>query len=200
MKLILKIFNRLFVKDKLLMVLFMFLIVLLFKMKFLLLKIGGFVIITLLPVLIMFSIIVIFQLFFIAKEVVDEWNTKKNIKSIISLIFVFFLLASIMIPYFRTDENFLQSKVQIKGIRKSTMNLSIILFRENGSFENVNIGWYGYVKYLKGNWKEIGDTIIIIEQKDTPVLLVPKNLIKHKSVYKIENDTLYPTYYKIIHR
>ncbi len=75
------------------------------------------------------------------------------------------------------------------------MNSSRLFLRENGTFEDFNIGWFGVVYHIKGKWSQDNDTIYLQFDGDKSALLDEKNIIKDGRLYKIKSDTLITTHY-----
>ena len=95
----------------------------------------------------------------------------------------------------RANENTFQSPVKMRACYEGTMNSSHLYFRESGSFEDFNIGWFAFVHYSKGTWIQHGDTLLLHFEGEKPKPLGEKIIIKDDYLYKLEADTLQPTYY-----
>ncbi len=96
------------------------------------------------------------------------------------------------------NENTFQSPVKIKARYEGTMNTSRLFLRENGTFEDFNIGWFAYVHYYEGTWKQNKDTFYLqFKYNQKPNLLDNVLIIKGDNIYKIQADTIVPTYYYI---
>jgi hypothetical protein len=83
----------------------------------------------------------------------------------------------------------------MRACYEGTMNTSHLYFRENGSFEDFNIGWFAFVHYSNGTWKQDGDTLFLNFKGEKSRLLGEKIIIKDDILYKIQRDTLIPTHY-----
>lgn len=99
----------------------------------------------------------------------------------------------------KADENTFQSEVKIRACYEGTMNTSRLYFRENGEFEDFNIGFFAVVNYVSGTWKKDGDTISITITSGQHNVLRDKMLIKDNFLYAIEQDTIKPTFYYLGH-
>jgi hypothetical protein len=93
------------------------------------------------------------------------------------------------------DENTFQSDVKIRACYEGTMNTSRLYFRENGEFEDFNIGFFAHVNYVSGTWKMDADTILLTIKSGQHNLLKDKMIIKDNFLYTVEPDTIKPTFY-----
>jgi hypothetical protein len=121
-----------------------------------------------------------------------EWRKQQNFLTILSIPFAILISGY---DKLKADENTFQSKVKIKACYEGTMNTSRLYFRENGTFEDYNIGFLAYVSYVSGTWKMNGDTILLTIKSGQNNLLKDKMLIRNKSLYAVEKDTIKPTFY-----
>ena len=87
---------------------------------------------------------------------VRNWRNKKNYFTLGS---VCLALISLYVPQLHANENTFQSPIKIRACYEGTMNTSHLYFRENGVFEDFNIGWFAFVSYRHGTWKQDGDTL-----------------------------------------
>jgi hypothetical protein len=121
-----------------------------------------------------------------------EWRKLSNFLTILAIPF------SIVISGFDNltpDENTLQSKVKIRACYEGTMNTSRLYLRENGNFEDYNIGFFAHVYYVNGTWKMSGDTILLKMKSGQHNVLKDKIIVKDNFLYVIERDTIKPTLY-----
>jgi hypothetical protein len=95
----------------------------------------------------------------------------------------------------QVNENTFRSPVKIRACYQGTMNTSRLYLRENGNFEDFNIGFFAYVHYYSGTWKQSGDTLMLSFKNKEPHYLGEKLIIKNELLYKIQGDTLSATYY-----
>jgi len=121
----------------------------------------------------------------------------RNLKNYLTIGLTLPVLATLNIKVLRVNENTFQSPVKIRACYEGIMNTSHLYFRENGSIEDFNIGWFAFVHYHKGTWVEQGDTLRINFEGENPNLLDEKLIIEDNNMYKIQADTLAPTYYYI---
>jgi hypothetical protein len=117
-----------------------------------------------------------------------EWKHSSNFV-------ILALLILLNLPGLEFNENTFQSKVKLRACYEGTMNTSRLFFRENGTFEDFNIGWFAFVHYTSGTWQQSGDTLYLNFSGEKPNLLEEKILIKENNLYKIVNDSLAPTFY-----
>ena len=158
-------------------------------------KIGGNIfLITGLVEIISASLFAIFTfLIFLNLYLYKEWRTKTNV--LIAFLPIALLL-SLSIGGIKMNENTFQSPVKMKARYEGTMNTSRLFLRENGTFEDFNIGWFAYVHYYEGTWKQNKDTLFLrFKYNQKPNLLDNVLIIKGDNIYKIQADTLVPTYY-----
>lgn len=119
----------------------------------------------------------------------------RNALNFITLMAVVVGYVVMRVPALHADENTLQSPVKIRACYEGTMNSSRLFLRENGTFEDYNIGWFGVVYHIKGKWSQNKDTIYLRFDGDKSSLLDEKNIIKDGRLYKIKADTLITTHY-----
>ena len=93
------------------------------------------------------------------------------------------------------DENTFQSNVKIRACYEGTMNTSRLYLRENGAFEDFNIGFFAHVNYVSGTWEMDGDTIMLKITSGHHNLLKDRMIIKGNFLYAIEQDSIKPTFY-----
>ncbi len=86
----------------------------------------------------------------------------------LALAFVACVFTAVNLPWLRADENTWQSRVQLKACYEGTMNTSRLYLREDGSFEDFNFGWFGYVHYSHGTWRQKKDTLLLDFQTGIP--------------------------------
>jgi hypothetical protein len=122
----------------------------------------------------------------------SEWRGVSNILTILAI------PTAVVISSFDSltaDENTFQSDVKIRACYEGTMNTSRLYFRENGEFEDFNIGFFAHVNYVSGTWKMNGDTILLTIKSGKHKLLNDKIMIMDNSLYTVEQDTVKPTFY-----
>jgi hypothetical protein len=119
----------------------------------------------------------------------------RNTSNYLTIGLALLVLIALKVPSLRANENTFQSPVKIKACYEGTMNTSYLYLRENGNFENFNIGWFAYVNYSQGTWKQKTDTIFFDYEGTKIKLLGEKVLIKDENLYRIEADSLYSTFY-----
>jgi hypothetical protein len=122
----------------------------------------------------------------------SDW---RNLKNFLTLGLTVLVLTALNIHPILVNENTFQSPVKMRACYEGTMNTSHIYFRENGTFEDFNIGWFAFVHYSKGNWTQKGDTLLLDFEGEKPILLGEKIIIKEENLYRQQADTLAPTYY-----
>ena len=123
----------------------------------------------------------------------------RNALNYLTIIAVIIVITALRIPALRANENTFQSPVKIRACYEGTMNTSRLFLRENGTFEDFNIGFFGVVYHIKGKWTQTGDTISLQFDGNKSRLLDNKIIIKEGSLYKINADTLFPTHYYLGH-
>ena len=123
----------------------------------------------------------------------------RNTKNYLTFGFIIFVFSALNIPQLKPNEDTLQSPVKIRACYEGTMNTSHLYLRENGSFEDFNIGWFALVHYYKGNWDQRRDTLYLEFEGEKPVLLGEKIIIKDDLLYTLKGDALAPTYYYLGH-
>lgn len=124
-----------------------------------------------------------------------KFQNWRNIKNLIVLLigitaFCVYLFAPRIV-----DENTFQSPVKIRCCYEGTMNTSRLYFRENGNFEDTNIGFFANVSRLEGTYTQKNDTLFLSFTKGESRLLGDTLVVKDSILYKIQSDTLALTYY-----
>lgn len=167
---------------------------LLSNLYFFLVKIGGFIfLVEGLIQLTIFICVTIWTVKLIWRIIRDsEWRKVSNILTVLAI------PTAIVISGFDSitaDENTFQSDIKIRACYEGTMNSSRLYFRENGEFEDFNIGFFAHVNYVSGTWKINGDTIQLSIKRGKHNLLKDKMMIKDNLLYIVEQDTIKPTLY-----
>ena len=139
-----------------------------------------------------FSFLISFIILIVRIIKFKKWRNTINFFTIGFTIIIFVVLN---IEQFNVNENTFQSDVIFRACREGTIDTSELFFREDGTFEDFNIGWFAYVYYTNGTWKQIGDTLFLDFEGEMSGLLGNKILIKDDYLYKIHTDTLIPTHY-----
>jgi len=121
-----------------------------------------------------------------------EWRKLKNI---LTIGFAVLVVTTMNFKQLQANEDTFQSPVKIRACYEGTMNTSHLYFRENGTFEDYNIGWFAFVHYISGTWRQDGDTLYLDFDGEKNKLLDEKIVIKDKNLYKVQSDTLVPTHY-----
>jgi len=154
---------------------------------------GGIFLATGLLELVCFFTIVIGTIILIIRIIrLRDW---KNVKNYLTIALILFVLTALNMRQLQANENTLQSTVIIRACYEGTMNTSHLYFRKNGTFEDINIGWFAFVHYRKGTWRQCKDTLFLEFAGEKPRLLDNKMIIKGDNLYKKQGDTLVPTYY-----
>jgi hypothetical protein len=122
----------------------------------------------------------------------SDW---RNFKNYITIGVTVLVIIALNIRQLEPNEDTFQSPVKMRACYEGTMNTSHLYFRENGSFEDFNIGWFAFVHYSNGTWKQDGDTLFLNFKGEKSRLLGEKIIIKDDILYKIQRDTLIPTHY-----
>ncbi len=169
-------------------------LLLLSNLYFFLVKIGGFIfLVEGLIQLTIFVCVIIWTVKLIWRIIrIPEWRRVSNILTILAI------PTAVVISSFDSltaDENTFQSDVKIRACYEGTMNTSRLYFRENGEFEDFNIGFFAHVNYVSGTWKMNGDTILLTIKSGRHNLLKDKIMIMDNSLYTVEQDTIKPTFY-----
>ena len=158
-------------------------------------KIGGPIFIQLgIGNLILFIISLVYFIKLIRKTIkIISWRNYINYFSLISFFVSIFLLIS---PSYHFSADTFQSPVKIRACYEGTMNTSKVFFREDGTFEDFNIGFFAYVHYSHGTWYQDGDTLKLkFESKNRSGQLSDNLLIKDNILFNIVSDTLSSTHY-----
>jgi hypothetical protein len=119
----------------------------------------------------------------------------RNLKNILTIGFAVLVLTTMNIKQLQANEDTFQSPVKMRACYEGTMNASHLYFRENGTFEDFNIGWFALVHYISGTWRQEGDTLYLDFKGEKNRLLDKKIVIKDNKLYKVQSDTLVPSHY-----
>lgn len=173
-------------------------LLLLSNLYFFLVKVGGFIFIIdgliRLTIFICVTIWTVMLIWRISKN--PEWRNTANYLTILAIPAAIIISG---IDSLSADENTFQSDVKIRACYEGTMNTSRLYLRENGEFEDYNIGFFAHVNYVSGTWGMEGDTITMTFNSGQHNLLRDRMIIKDNYLYKVEQDTIKPTPYYIGH-
>jgi hypothetical protein len=122
----------------------------------------------------------------------SDW---RNLKNYLTIGVAVLVIIALNIRQLEPNEDTFQSPVKMRACYEGTMNTSHLYFRENGTFEDFNIGWFAFVHYSNGTWKQDGDTLLLKFKGEKNRLLDEKIIIKDYNLYKLQSDTLAPTHY-----
>jgi hypothetical protein len=125
-----------------------------------------------------------------------EWRGSSNYLTIL-------LIPSLIIlsgfDSLTANENTFQSNVKIRACYEGTMNTSRLYLRENGEFEDFNIGFFAHVNYVSGLWRMESDTIVLTFKSGSNMILPDKIIIKDNMLFKAEPDSLFILPYYLGH-
>ena len=116
----------------------------------------------------------------------SEWRRPANFLTVSAIPMVIIISG---FDSLTADENTFQSDVKIRACYEG------LYFRENGEFEDFNIGFFAHVNYVSGTWKMDGDTIMLKITSGKHNLLKGRMIIKDNFLYAIEKDSIKPTFY-----
>jgi hypothetical protein len=119
----------------------------------------------------------------------------RNLKNILTIGFAVLVVTAMNIKQLQANENTFQSPVKMRACYEGTMNTSHLYFRENGTFEDYNIGWFALVHYISGTWRQVGDTLYLDFEGEKNNLLDEKIVIKENRLFKLHSDTLVASHY-----
>lgn len=169
-------------------------LLLLSNLYFFLVKIGGFIF--LLKGLIQLTIFICITIWtgkLIWRIIkISEWRKVSNFLTVLAIPII------VIVSGFKAltaDENTFQSEVKIRACYEGTMSTSRLYLRENGEFEDFDIGFFAYVNYARGTWKMDGDTIKLTIKSGHHNLLRNKLVINDDFLYAVEEDTIKPIFY-----
>lgn len=186
--------NQSRLRLKILLGLFVFF--LLSNLSFFLVKVGGMILSVAGTIeLITFIFVTIWFAKLISRIIKNsEWRNPANVLTVLTI-----PTAIILSGFYglKADENTFQSEVKIRACYEGTMNTSTLYFRENGEFEDFNIGFFAHVNYVRGSWKMDGDTLVLTIESGQHNLLKERMIIKDNLLYAIEKGVIKPTFYHI---
>ena len=132
---------------------------------------------------ILIGVIVLF-IRFVRREI---WRNRANY---ISLGIVVLIFLNFNFGWYRADGETFQSKVVEHACYEGSMSTTMLMLRENGSFECYDVGFFGYLHYSDGLWNKKGDTLFISFKNEYTSLLSDTTLIKNGYLHPIKNDSL----------
>lgn len=109
------------------------------------------------------------------------------------------MIASTFFNRFSANENTLQSKVILRACYEGTLNTSRLFFRENGTFEDFNLGFLGHVNYSSGQYEMKNDTLYLTITTGESNLLGSTLLLHKNSLLVVEADSLRDSRYYLGH-
>ena len=116
----------------------------------------------------------------------QQWRHKSNYFALaIALVF----LCIYLLPFRIVNENTLQSPVKIKA--RFLEEKSMVCFRENGRFEVLNTGRFGYIHYFSGIYTQKNDSLFL-DFKSEQFLLGDTLIINDNILYKVQNGGVLP--------
>ncbi len=162
---------------------------------FFLVKLGGFSLLigSLFELAALLIIFIAFMILVIRFFKDPEWRSRKNYAATVFSVLALLLLNPLCPA--QVTKNTLQSRVKMDYCYDGTVNSSRLFFRENGKFEDFNIGFFGYVHYLNGLWEQSGDTIKLNFKRGEHRILGDRVLMKNDYLYGIKGDSIYSTFY-----
>jgi hypothetical protein len=166
------------------------------NLYFFLVKIGGFVFL----VQGVIQLILLIGLMIWIGKLIWGIVTNAGLRKVSNFLTILAIPTAALISWFdilSADENTFQSDVKIRACYEGTMNTSTLYLRENGDFEDFNIGFFGYVNYVSGKWKMDGDTIVLTIKSGRHDVLRNKMLMKDDFLYAVGPDTTKRPYYYI---
>jgi hypothetical protein len=169
-------------------------VVVLSSLYFFLIKIGGFIFLLQGLIQLLISVCVTIWTVKLILRIVrnSEWRSLSNILTVLAI------PAVVVVSRFDSlsvDENTFQSDVKIRACYEGTMNTSRLYLRENGKFEDFNIGFFAHVNYVSGTWKMDGDTILLNITSGQHNRLKSKMVIKDNSLYAVDKGIMEPASY-----
>lgn len=121
-----------------------------------------------------------------------EWrNTRGYTLLVYSIVFLLGYFSSIFII---DSEKFLSS-VEYRACYEGTMNTSRLVFREDGTFEDINIGFFAHVRYINGTWVQKNDTLELKYENDRLEMLGDNIVFKNDKIYTVKEDSLIDSWY-----
>ena len=131
------------------------------------------------------TIILILTLLVFSKFLSTGWTIfkyRKNLKIRIVTPTIIYL-ATLLLIFFQPDflnAYYYQSEVTYRGCYEGTMNTGTILFRESGKFEYSYVGFFGMTTFEKGTWQQVGDTLLINFNNETPEFVGSRLLLTNE--------------------
>ncbi|MBO6558815.1 MAG: lipocalin family protein, partial [Pseudomonadales bacterium] len=78
---------------------------------------------------------------------------------------------------------------------EGTMNTSYLSFRKDGTFDDYNIGFFAYARYINGTWTQKGDTLELKYSEEKLDILGDKLVFINGKIFSIKADSLIDTRY-----
>ncbi|MEJ0032839.1 MAG: hypothetical protein WDO15_21835 [Bacteroidota bacterium] len=146
-------------------------------------RIGGWVISAVVTFrLLLFAVVAVAVfILFMRMYTKKEWRSRANYGTMAVFVLWLFIRTSWV-----TEDSF-QAPAKLKACYEGTMNSERFILRQDGTFEEYNVGFAAYVHYWSGTWKMSGDTIHLSFERT--------NEIKRESTWIIKPDSmLYPVH------
>lgn len=128
-----------------------------------------------------------------------RWSEWRNVKNYLTFGSILLLFVALNRQELRADENTLQSPVKMRACYEGAINTSRLYFREDGTIEEFNVGFWASVHYYHGTWTQKGDTLQINFEGEKNRPLDRKIIIKEGNLYQIQANRLVPTRYYLGH-
>ena len=142
--------------------------------------------------LLFFSILVVWLIVKIIKDIIRLTKQRNNLNYklfIPTLIMVIALLDSLCNPL-KIDLDFVYGKVNIQAYSEYGPSQATLKLRNNGKFDLHSTGVFFYDRLYLGDYKKMGDTIIL-DFKGIKSRIISDTLVIHGgNIYEIENDSL----------
>jgi ABC-type multidrug transport system permease subunit len=110
------------------------------------------------------------------------------------MVMILSLLDGIFNP-FQIDLDSIYGQVHFRACYEGTQNQATFKFRENGKFDIHWTGFFFMDGFFTGEYKRTGGNIFLSFDAVTPGLLGDTLVIRDEYLYKVEQDTIIPTYF-----
>jgi hypothetical protein len=95
----------------------------------------------------------------------------------------------------KIDLEKIYGKTVFRAFYEGTQNQATFKLRESGKFDIHWTGVFFYDEFFTGNYKMIGDTILMDFNTEIPRILGDTLIIKDENLYRLKSDTLISTYF-----
>lgn len=111
---------------------------------------------------------------------------------------VFFTIVSVLVFISCNDGTTLKGEIVLKAYREGTQSQDVLYLSNNGEYEVHSSGAFFYDNRVKGKYKKSIDTLFLYNVSEKNRLLSDTMLMKEGVLYRIMNDSICQSHFKLI--